>query len=82
MAIVDTLEVYGMLKREFADAPAKTITEVIEKSLEDYRKSQKDFLATKRDLAETKAELIKWMFIFWAGQVSIMLGMFVAFVKR
>ena len=24
----------------------------------------------KGDIAETKAELIKWMFLFWAGQVA------------
>lgn len=37
--------------------------------------------ATKADLAqleaklvETKAEILKWMFIFWAGQIGALLG--------
>lgn len=30
--------------------------------------------ATKADLAETKAELTRWMFIFWVGQVAAMLA--------
>lgn len=38
---------------------------------------KKDVLATKVDIgrldikiAETKAEIIKWMFIFWIGQLA------------
>ena len=42
---------------------------------------EKDILATKEDiykievkLAETKSEIIKWMFIFWVGQIAVTLG--------
>ncbi len=31
--------------------------------------------------AKTKADLIKWMFIFWVGQVAVILGMLFAFFK-
>ena len=31
----------------------------------------KDTLATKTDLANLKADIIKWMFIFWAGTVVL-----------
>jgi len=27
-------------------------------------------LATKEHLAETKADIIKWMFLFWIGQIA------------
>jgi len=44
-------------------------------------KSQKDILATKHDMsslqskiAETKSELIKWMFVFWMGQILALLA--------
>lgn len=30
--------------------------------------------ATKVDLAETKTEIIKWMFIFWIGQIATAIG--------
>jgi len=33
-------------------------------------------------VSEFKAELIKWMFIFWIGQVAVMLGLLFAFFKR
>jgi len=31
--------------------------------------------------SETKADLIKWMFIFWVGQLGMMLGILFAFFK-
>jgi hypothetical protein len=30
----------------------------------------KEYPATKTDLAEVKADIIKWMFIFWVGQIA------------
>jgi len=38
---------------------------------------KRDFFATKEDRANLKAEIIKWMFIFWIGQ----LGALVAIIK-
>ena len=32
-------------------------------------------------ISETKTELIKWMFIFWVGQVGVILGILFAFFK-
>jgi len=32
-------------------------------------------------ISETKADLIKWMFIFWIGQVGVILGILFAFFK-
>lgn len=32
-------------------------------------------------IAETHADLIKWMFIFWVGQVAVILGLLFAFFR-
>jgi hypothetical protein len=32
-------------------------------------------------IEKTKAEIIKWMFIFWAGQTGIMVGILALFLK-
>jgi hypothetical protein len=32
-------------------------------------------------IEKTKAEIIKWMFIFWAGQTGIMVGILALFNK-
>jgi len=39
-------------------------------------------LATKADLAENKSELIKWMFIFWIGQVAATFGFIPLYLNR
>ncbi|MCF6148100.1 MAG: hypothetical protein E3K37_05520 [Candidatus Kuenenia sp.] len=36
----------------------------------------------KSDIANTKAELIKWMFIFWIGQVATIIGILFIFFKK
>lgn len=35
---------------------------------------ENDVLATKEDLANVKSDIIKWMFIFWIGQIAVTLG--------
>jgi lipoate synthase len=29
----------------------------------------------ERRLAETKTELVRWMFVFWVGQIAVMIGL-------
>ncbi len=93
MAMVSTLKIYEILEdAKIEDKQARAITMAIERaiddSLEQNNKAQAQVLATKEDLSklraeliklvsDTKAEIIKWMFIFWIGQVAV----FVAFLK-
>jgi len=51
--------------------------------------NQSQILATKQDIAEvreyvanTKADIIKWMFIFWIGQVIATFGFILLFLKK
>ena len=37
--------------------------------------------ATKADLAELKAELVRWMFMFWAGHTAVILTVVFAAIK-
>ncbi|MBO9199223.1 MULTISPECIES: hypothetical protein [Niastella] len=46
-------------------------------------------LATKEDVARaefkieaSKSELIKWMFVFWIGQLAAMFGLILLFLKK
>jgi DNA polymerase II large subunit len=40
-----------------------------------------EIAGVKTDLANTRADLIKWMFIFWMGQVVALVGILFAFFK-
>ena len=35
----------------------------------------------ERRLAEVKAHLIRWMFIFWVGQIGVLTGILFAFFR-
>ncbi len=35
----------------------------------------------KSDIASTRADLIRWMFIFWVGQIGVIFAMLLAFLK-
>ncbi|MDP9048389.1 MAG: hypothetical protein M3N14_09650 [Bacteroidota bacterium] len=46
-------------------------------------------LATKEDLAQVKLDLsnkigdsVKWMFVFWIGQVGVTIAIILLFVKK
>lgn len=87
---VSELKAYEVFKNKFGEKDAETVFEFFEanksdsmssKQVDDRLKDFRDIFAIKEDLAReigsTKADIIKWMFIFWASQL---LAMF-AFLK-
>lgn len=73
------LKTYEMLKAKLGEKEAETFftflderlkEKATQKQLDDGLKDFKDIFATKQDLAEVKADIIKWMFIFWVGQLA------------
>jgi hypothetical protein len=36
----------------------------------------------RKEIGESKAENIKWMFIFWLGQIAVMLAIVFLFLKK
>jgi hypothetical protein len=71
------LKVYEIFKSKLGEKEAETLIEYFDSKSEKKIAEKKDLFATKEDLANLKAELIKWMFIFWIGQ----LGALVAIIK-
>jgi energy-converting hydrogenase A subunit M len=60
---------------------AREFVKQIEQTVDMKFEAQKDILATKQDMssmqskiAETKSDLIKWMFVFWMGQILALLA--------
>ncbi|MBF0318196.1 MAG: hypothetical protein HQL01_00115 [Nitrospirae bacterium] len=56
-------------------------TEDLVKVINEVDSSSRKDLATKADLESAKSEMLKWMFLFWAGQLFAMFAMFKAFLK-
>ena len=74
MEAISNIEKYNILKVKLGEKEAKALTEYVESKVENSIKKEKDVLATKLDLSETKSEIIKWMFIFWVGQIAVTLA--------
>ena len=74
MSSISSIEMYTILKGKLGETEAKALTEYVETKVEKSLEKEKDVLATKVDLAEAKSDIIKWMFIFWIGQVAVTLA--------
>lgn len=72
------------LREKLGDEGADALVELLGRVSEGERG---DILALaeekfERRLAMVEATLIKWMFIFWAGQIGVITGILFAFFKR
>lgn len=83
------LKLYEIFKSKPGQQEAEAIIEYFEAATEKKYEEKKDFLATKEDvgllkkeIAESKADTVKWMFIFWIGQIAATLGIIAFFLKK
>ncbi len=79
---VAEIELYEILKSKVGEKEAKILVEYIEAKVEKKFEDKKDILATKTDLANMKADIIKWMFLFWIGQLASLIAILQIFFKN
>ena len=75
MSAISTIDMYNILKTKLGENEAKALTEYVEDKVEKSFEKEKSVLATKEDLANVKSEIIKWMFLFWIGQIAVTLAL-------
>ena len=68
--IVSEIKLYELLKSKIGEQEAEAFVEILENRVDKKFEESKVHLATKTDLAEVKSDIIKWMFIFWVGQLA------------
>ena len=78
---VTAIDLYNILRSKIGEKEAKSLVEFVESNVDQKLDDKKDILATKSDLQAIKAEMIKWMFIFWAGQISVNIALIILFLK-
>jgi uncharacterized membrane protein len=93
LAMADSLKVYDILKgAQIPELQARAITRAIRESESEMGLSiaavldqRLAVMATKDDLrvaiSEVKTELLRWMFIFWTGQMAATVGIVFAGFK-
>ena len=85
----ETARLYTLLSdklgNDTTEAMFKYIDNKTERSVEATIKTlaTKDDIANiRKDMSEAKTDTIKWMFIFWVGQIGAMLGFVLLFLKK
>ena len=68
---MSTTKILSILEAANIEAPkARAIAESLEIALKEQDDDLSKRLMTKADGAEIKTEIIKWMFLFWLGQMA------------
>ena len=86
------IKAYEILKSRFNEQEAEALLDYFETKTSQKIDEKKDFFATKEDIykleikltekiAETKSDVIKWMFIFWVGQLAATFAFIKFFMK-
>jgi hypothetical protein len=89
---VTTIDLFNILKIKIGEIEEKALVEYIEIQVKDNLEEAMTAYATKADLKEevhklelkiekVRSDIIKWMFIFWIGQVSVTIALIMLVVK-
>ncbi|TAE35510.1 MAG: hypothetical protein EAY66_08705 [Sphingobacteriales bacterium] len=86
---VTEIQLFQLLKAKLGDREAEYLVSYVKNEVKNEFDNKKDVLATKedinlvkQDLHDAKAEMIKWMFIFWVGQVAVTVGIVYTFINK
>ena len=93
MNVISLSKLLNLLSSKLGFETAEGLTSYIELKINKEVNSKSLILATKEDLnkeisrldvkiTETRYDLIKWMFIFWIGQVAATFGFILLFLKK
>lgn len=86
---ISITKLYDLLSIKVGKDTAESLTTYIEEKIKEEFIDNSKILATKEDIAntrveiaDTKSQIIKWMFIFWVGQIAVTFGFILLFLKK
>ncbi|MDP4252296.1 MAG: hypothetical protein Q8918_19535, partial [Bacteroidota bacterium] len=93
MTSISITKLYDLLAVKMGRETAENLTSYIEGRIKNEMEDRSQILATKADIQATiqntkteisvaKAEMIKWMFLFWVGQIGATFGFILLFLKK
>ena len=85
---VTTIDLYDILRSKIGESEAKTLVEFVEQKVQSQLKEEMNSFATKEDIhllelkiEKVRSDLIKWMFVFLAGQTGLIITILKLFSK-
>ena len=89
MTHISITKLYDLLSSKHGKESAESRTTFIENKITSELESKTQILATKEDFAkldakisESKSETIKWMFVFWIGQILATFGFILLYLRK
>ena len=83
------IQLFQILKLKMGEREAEALVTFVDNKIKENNEANLKVLATKEDIAnlrvemkEMKAEMIKWMFIFWVGQLAATFGLIMVYLKK
>ena len=83
------IQLFQILKQRIGETEAEALVSFVVGKIKDNNDVNLNILATKDDISklevkivEAKSEIIKWMFIFWIGQVAVTVGLIMIYLKK
>jgi hypothetical protein len=82
--IVSEIKLYELLKSRLGEQEAEAFVDILEKKVENKFSDEKNTIVGEIDarISASKADMIKWMFIFWIGQIAATFGFILLFLKK
>ena len=73
-----------ILRDRLTDEGADALVQMLDKVNADVQKAVLEIADEKfeKRLAQVETNIIRWMFIFWVGQIGVMTAIFFTFLKR
>jgi len=89
---INEIQLFNLLKPKLGEKEAESLVMYVKASVKDELNENLNVLATKEfvkdevnilrgELKETKSEIIKWMFVFWVGNVISLAALIFALAK-
>jgi hypothetical protein len=79
---VTEIQLFQILKAKLGEQEAEQLVSFVKEEVRSEFDNKREILTTKEDLANSKAEIVKWMFIFWIGQIVVTFGFILMFIKK
>jgi hypothetical protein len=70
--VVSEIQLYELLKAKIGEKEAEAFVTILEAKVARKFSDEKNSIVSEIEakIAESKADVIKWMFIFWIGQLA------------
>ena len=82
MSSVSITKLYNLLTLKVGKEAAENLTSYVEEKINEEFNNKQQVFVTKEDLTNSKKDIIKWMFVFWIGQICASFGFILLFLKK